>query len=127
MNTYSKTFQNITQSVEQLLMNEYNSLEIKQSAISLRESVQPCIEEVKQSAATLKGLVQVGLDNLHHAEDVWNSKPRIAEAAKQEIWEQIGELSGRDIRIVQLGRQCREQAVETASKSWNNRVKKTEE
>lgn len=124
MNTYSETFQNITKSVEQLLTNDHNSLEIKKSATSLRESVQPCIEELKQSATRLKNLVQGCFDDLHHAEDVWNSKPRIAQAPTHEIWEQLGELSGREIRILQLGSQCKSQAIEKAKASWTSRVER---
>ena len=40
MNYYLNTFENITQSVERLLKDEHNSLEIKQSATSLRQEVQ---------------------------------------------------------------------------------------
>lgn len=127
MNTYLRTLQNITQSVEQLLTDDHNSLEIKQSATSLSQSVQPCFEELKQSATRLKNLVQGCFDDLHYAEDVWNSKPRIAEASKPEIWEQLGELSGLDIRILQLGSQCRVQAVEEAKKSWVNRIERLRE
>jgi hypothetical protein len=122
MNDYFNTFQNIDQSVEQLLMDEHKSLEIKQSAASLKDSVKPCIEELKQSATRLKGLVQVGFDDLYHAEDVWNSKPRIAEAAKSEIWEQLGEMSGCAFRIRHLASQCKEKAIKQAKKYWDERV-----
>jgi len=122
MNEYLKAFQDITQSVEQLLTDEHNSLEIQQSATKLKASVQPCFKELKQSATRLKGLVQVGFDDLYHAEDVWNSKPRIAEAAKHEIWEQIGEISGRSIRILNLATPCKHDAVKRANKAWDGQV-----
>ena len=122
MNEYLNVFQDITQSSEQLLTDEQNSLEIQQSATSLKKSIQPCIEELKQSASRLNELVQVGFDELDHAEDVWNSKPKIAEASKQEIWEQIGEISGRSIRILDLGTLCKIEAVKKANKAWNERV-----
>lgn len=122
MNNYFNTFQNITQSVEQLFNNEHNSLEIEQSARSLSESVQPCIKELKQSATRLKRLVLVCSDELYHAENVWLSKPKIAEAAKHEIWEQLGEISGRSIRIRHLGSQCKDEAVKQANKSWEKRI-----
>jgi hypothetical protein len=122
MNDYFNTFQTIEQSVEQLLTGEQNSLEIEQSATSLRKSVQPCIEELKQSSVRLKQLVQVGFDDLYNAENVWLSKPRIAEAAKEEIWEQLGDISGRSIRIRNLANQCREDAVKQAKKYWNERI-----
>lgn len=122
MNEYLRVFQNMTQSSEQLLADEHNSPEIQQSATSLKSSVQPCIEELKQSASRLKNLLQVGFNNLDHAEDVCNSKPRIAQASKQEIWEQIGEISGSSIRILNLANPCKQEAVERASKAWNERV-----
>lgn len=122
MNNYFNTFQNITQSVEQLLNDDDNSLEFKQSARSLNKSVQPCIEELKQSATRLKRLVLVCSDELYHAENILLSKPRIAEAAKHEIWEQIGEISGRSIRIRHLGIQGKDEAVRQANKSWGKRI-----
>jgi hypothetical protein len=122
MNDYFNTFQTIEQSVEQLLTGEQNSPEIEQSAISLRESVQPCIEELKQSSIRLEQLVQVGFEDLYRAEDIWNSKLRIAEAAKDEIWEQIGEISGSSFRTRNLATQYREEAVKKARQSWDKQV-----
>lgn len=122
MNEYLKAFQDITQSVEQLMTDEQNSLEIREYAKSLKESVQPCIEELKQSAARLKGLALVCSDELYHAKNVWLSKPRIAEAAKQEIWEQLGEISGRSFKIRLLKNKLKSQALKQANHSWNQRI-----
>jgi len=122
MNEYWKAFQDITQSVERLLTDEHKSLEIKESATSLRKSVQPCMEELKQSASRLKPLILVCSYDLYRAENVWLSKPRIAKAAKQEIWEQLGEISGRLFRIRLLANQCKSNAVRQAIKSWDKRI-----
>ncbi len=122
MNNYFNTFENITQSVEQLLKDEHNSLEIKQSATSLSNSVKPCIEELKQSATKLKQLILVCSNDLYRAENVWQSKPMIASAAKDEIWEQLGEISGRSIKIRQLGNNCKNEAVKEAKESWDKRT-----
>lgn len=122
MNEYFTTFLDITTTVEQMLNHEYNSLEIKSSATSLNESVQPCLEELKQSATRLKGLVQVCLDDLDRAEEVWNSKPKIAEKANLEIWEQIGEISGSEIRMSLAGSQCRDEALKEAQEFWDNLI-----
>jgi uncharacterized tellurite resistance protein B-like protein len=80
------------------------SLELQQSAIKLKELIQPCFDE------------------LRHAEDVYNSKARISEITKEEICEQIGELSGRDFRILRLGQQRRLQTAEQVNKSWEERI-----
>ena len=122
MNDYFNTFQNIDQSVEQLLTDEHNSPEIKQSAASLKESVKPCIEELMQSATRLKRLVAVASDKLYHAENLWLSKPEIAEAAKSEIWEHLGEISGCSFRISRLGSQCKYEAAKQAKKYWDERI-----
>ncbi|MFS8117615.1 MAG: hypothetical protein ACMG55_03860, partial [Microcoleus sp.] len=104
MNEYLKVFQAITQFSDRLLADEYKSVEIKQSATHLSLDVEPCIEEIKQSALRLKELLQVCFKDVSQAEDVWNSKPRIASASPVEVWEQIGELSGCDVRIRSLGK-----------------------
>jgi hypothetical protein len=122
MNEYLRAFQDMTQSAEQLLTDEHNSLEIKQSATSLKKSVEPCIEELKKSASRLKRLVMSCSDELYQAENVWLSKPRIAEAEKHEIWEQLGEISGRSIRIHNIASQCKREAIKRANKAWNERV-----
>ncbi|MBD0344323.1 MAG: hypothetical protein ICV63_05720 [Coleofasciculus sp. Co-bin14] len=124
MNNYFNAFENIDQSVEQLLTDEHNSLEIKESAISLRKSVEPCFEELKQSASRLKRLILVGSDELYRAENVWLSKQKIAEAAKQQIWEQLGEISGRTSRIRILGNQCKSEALKQAKESWDEKVER---
>ncbi|HEY9600289.1 MAG TPA: hypothetical protein V6C85_01675 [Allocoleopsis sp.] len=122
MNEYLRAFQDITQSAEQLLTDEHNSLEIQQSATRLGKSVQPCIEELKQSATKLKGLVHGCFNDLYHAEDVWHSKPRIAQAAKDEIWQQLGEISGRLFRIRSLANQLKRDSVGQAIQSWDYQI-----
>jgi hypothetical protein len=86
-----------------LVLKSY-SLELQQSAIKLKELIKPCFDE------------------LHHAEDVYNSKNRISHITKEEIFEQIGELSGRKIRIINLGKHCRIKAIEQVNKSWKQRI-----
>lgn len=122
MNDYFNTFLNLDESIDQLLKDDHNSLEIKQFALSLKESVYPCLEELTQSAARLKKFVLVCSEELYHAEDIWLSKPRIAEAAPQEIWEQIGESSGCAFRIRNLAIQCKLEAVKNAKKYWEQAI-----
>ncbi|NEP59789.1 MAG: hypothetical protein F6K31_22750, partial [Symploca sp. SIO2G7] len=118
MNDHLKTFHNINQSVEQILKNKYHSSEVKQSAINLRKSMQPCFAELKQSAARLKNLLEVGFDDLDHAEDVWQSKPKIATVATDEIWEQLDKLRKYHCGIRLLGSQCKREAVKQAQAFW---------
>ena len=124
MNEYLKVFQAIIEFSDRLLADEYKSVEIKQSATHLSLDVEPCIEEIKQSALRLKGLLQVCFKDVSQAEDVWNSKPRIASASPVEVWEQIGELSGCDVRIRSLGKQGKYDAVVKVRKCWSDKTTK---
>lgn len=128
MNEYFQTFQNITETAEKTLTGEPISLELKQSATQLKKSVLPCFEELRQSATRLKDLVHVGVNELDRVEDVWYSKPRITEASKLEIWEQLGDISGRAFKIPLLGSQSKSKVLKQAKDSWNERyelLKKT--
>jgi hypothetical protein len=123
-----QSFQKINQSVEQLLTDEYASSEIKQSAGNLRQLVQPGFKELEQSAIRLKSLILTCSIELYHAEGVWLSKPRIIEAAKPEVWEQLGEVSGFHFRIALLVRQAKHEAVKQLKENWEQifeRLQKT--
>lgn len=124
MNEYLKVFRAITQFSDRLLADEYKSVEIKQSATHLSLDVEPCIQEIKQSALRLKELLEVCFKDVSQAEDVWNSKPRIASASPVEVWEQIGELSGCDMRIRSLGKQGKYDAVVKVRKCWSDKTAK---
>jgi hypothetical protein len=80
--------------------------------------------ELQQSATKIKESIQVCLNELDQAETVLNTKLQIIEVAKQEILEQLGECSGRDIRIRRLGEQCKLQVAEQAKKSWEERIER---
>lgn len=98
---YLKTFQSFTQSIEKFLTLERGSLEIK------------------QSLTKVNGLIQAGLDGLHRTEELFNSKVKKAETDKQKIFEQIGEASGRYVKLSRLADQLKKQAIEQAGQSWD--------
>ncbi|MBD2083622.1 dynamin family protein [Coleofasciculus sp. FACHB-542] len=96
---YLKTFQSFTQSIEQFLTHERGFLKIKKSVIRIQE------------------LNQAGLDGLHQAEKVLLGKLTLSEAKKQEILEQIGEASGRDLRIRLIADEIKDASFEEANES----------
>lgn len=98
---YLQCFQNFTQSIEKFLAFERGALEIRQSISSINR------------------LIQETLEGLDQAEEVLDRKINISEAKKQEILEQIGEASGRDLRIRLLANKLIEQVIEQANGSWN--------
>jgi uncharacterized tellurite resistance protein B-like protein/GTPase SAR1 family protein len=98
---YLKAFQGFTNSMEQFLTVERGSLEIK------------------QFVSKIDNLVQSGLTGLQQAEDTLNGKIQLSESAKQEILEQIGEASGRNVKIKDLANQLHEEAYAEAIDSFN--------
>lgn len=122
MNYYFQLFNDINQSIDQVITAEYNSPEIKQSATHLNKSLQPCIEELQRSASKLDKLILKCSYDLDNAENIWLSKPRVAEADKSQIWEQIGEISGHSVRISNLGKQLKQETLEKSQKSWEQAI-----
>ncbi|HEY9836820.1 MAG TPA: hypothetical protein V6D27_07970 [Vampirovibrionales bacterium] len=104
------------------MSDQSRSLEIKNSAKRLSESLQPCFEELRQSATRLQGLTQVCVTDLEGANDVWLSKPWISQAPRPEIWEQVGELSGCNFRIRHLGEQSRLEVVTKINDFWSKKA-----
>jgi len=98
---YFKAFQSFTQSIEKFLTVERGSLEIK------------------QAVTKINALIQEGLDGLHQAEEVLDGKLELSEAERQKIFEQIGEVSGRDGKVTSLANQLMQQSFEEADESWN--------
>ena len=114
-----KAFQNIAQSAGVVAADDYKSLEIKESATSMIKSVQPGFDELRKSATRLEKVVQKCRNDIDHAEDVWTCKQGITLASKQEIWQQLGELSGCHVRINELGERCQSSALAESQKYWH--------
>lgn len=97
---YLKAFQSFTQSIEKFLTTERGSLEIQ------------------KSVTKVKYLIQASLDSLHQGEDILDGKLEFSESERQKILEQMGESSGRDVKIQNLAKQLKKQAIQQAVESW---------
>lgn len=122
MNEYLKAFQSISSAADNLLDNEDVSLEIKKTATNLIESVQPCFIELRQSANKLNSFIEVGSTHLDYADKLWNSKPRIASTPKDEIWQQLGEISGYIFKFRVLANQCKIESIKQAKYYWEQEI-----
>lgn len=118
MNEFLNIFQSMTYSTVSVLNNQSESCELKQSATELNQSIQSCNQELRQSAARLKELMEVSYKDLDHAEDVWNSKPRIMSTPKSELWEEIGKLAAIDFRIRELQKKCQTEVIQEIKILW---------
>ena len=119
MNEFMKAFQNIAQYAALVAADDDKSLEIKESATTVIKSVQPGFDELRESATRLEKVVQKCRNDIDRAEDVWTCKLGIVQASKQEIWQQLGELSGCHVRINELGRQCQSSALAQSQDYWD--------
>jgi len=119
MNEFMTAFQNIAQSARVVAADDNKSLEIKESATTMIKSVQPGFDELRESATRLKKVVQGCRNDIDHAEDVWTCKHGITLASKQEIWQQLGELSGCHFRINELGQLCQSSAITKSQDYWH--------
>ena len=100
-NEYVKSFQDFTKSLEQFLIE-------KRGAIALQES-----------AAGLKQIIDTGCEELNQYQKMLDGKLTLPEADKQKIFEQMAEVSGRDVKIRLLAKKLREECLEEIRESWN--------
>ncbi|MEG4329289.1 dynamin family protein, partial [Microcoleus sp. herbarium5] len=103
-NEYVKSFQDFTKSLEQFLT-------VERGAIALN-----------QSAAGIKQIINTGCDELSQYREMLEGKLTVSEGDKAKIFEQIAEVSGRDVKIKLLANEMREESVEEAIESWNEWV-----
>ncbi|MBD2360716.1 dynamin family protein [Anabaena minutissima FACHB-250] len=97
-----KDFHNFTQSIEQFLTNERGILKINLSVADINNLIEKSFRELKQYEQLLDGNIT------------------ISESEKQKIFEQIGEASGRDVRIRLVASQLGDQVIDQAAESWGN-------
>ncbi|MGB3191069.1 MAG: dynamin family protein [Limnoraphis sp.] len=105
-NEYLQSFSHFTQSIEQFLTQERGILEVKKATTEVNK------------------LIQSGLEGLHQAENLLQGKLQLSEAGKTEIIEQMGEISGRDVKIKVIADQEVEDVIDDAVEYWNQWVEK---
>jgi GTPase SAR1 family protein len=104
-NEYVKSFQDFTKSLEQFLT-------VERGAIALN-----------QSAAGIKQIINTGCDELSQYREILEGKLTVSQGDKAKIFEQMAEVSGRDVKIRLLANELIEQSVEEAIESWHEWVK----
>ena len=97
---YLKSFQFFCQSLEKFLTNERGLIKLQQSVTEIKKLIQLCIPELNQ------------------AENKLDEKVKDSEAEKQKVLEQIGEASGRYLKIQNFAAQLVEAAIHQTYESW---------
>ncbi|MGV0023684.1 hypothetical protein [Phormidesmis priestleyi] len=129
MNEYFTSLRAIAQSSTELLTDQYhsvNSLEIKQSATTLRNSIQPCLDDLLQAQVQLGRNLIGCMKTLEHSEAVWQSKQQVIVVSNFTILEKVGEISGCWNRIQQLAAQEKLEIVEQVKQNWLDRIEELE-
>jgi uncharacterized tellurite resistance protein B-like protein len=99
-NEHLKAFQSFTQSIEKFLTFERGS------------------QEIKQSATKINDLIQLSLEGLNQSEEVLEGKLKLSEAEKQKLLEQIGEASGRYVKLRNLAKKLKKEVIQEAVEFW---------
>ncbi|MEG3863274.1 dynamin family protein [Microcoleus sp. herbarium12] len=103
-NEYVKSFQDFTKSLEQFLT-------VERGAIALQ-----------QSAAGIKQIIDTGCEELNQYREMLEGKLTVSPGDKAKIFEQMAEVSGRDVKIKLLADELMEQSLEEVIESWNEWV-----
>ncbi len=106
--TYLEDFNHFVSSIEKFLRFERGELKLKRLNLILNTFNQKCDKVLNQAQNTIEG------------------KIKISETDKQEIIEQIGEISGRDIKIYTLAKTLKQQAFTKAikcRKEWHETLR----
>ena len=97
---YLEDFLRLTSSIEKFLIFERGTLTIQRSIDNIND------------------LIQKNFDGLVQAQNILEGKIKISEAEKQKIFEQIGEASGRDLKIRILASKLAEKVLQEAIQSF---------
>lgn len=106
---YLLNFQNFIHSLEKFLTTERGAIQIK------------------YFITKLNAFIQSVLSKLHLAEEALENKAKLSEQEKQQIVEQIGEASGRDVKIRISAEELIDQAIEEATLSFNQWIEELED
>ncbi|MGB7892236.1 MAG: dynamin family protein [Microcoleus sp.] len=101
---YLKSFQGFTDSIEKFLT-------VERGAIALR-----------QSATGIKQIIDIGCEELNQWREMLEGKLTVDQGDKQKIFEQMAEVSGREVKIRFLANELMEKSLEEAIESWNEWV-----
>lgn len=92
-NEYVKSFQDFTKSLEEFLT-------VERGAIALR-----------QSAAGIQQIIDTGCQELNQWQKMSEGKLTVSEGDKQKIFEKIGEVSGRDVKIKEIAKKLKAKSL----------------
>ena len=103
---YLQSFRAFTQALEQFLTVERGAIEIR------------------QFVDKIKNLISIVLAELQQAKELLDGSLALSQAETQKVLEQMGEASGRDVKIRILHDQVLDLVIEETNKSWDQWAEK---
>jgi uncharacterized tellurite resistance protein B-like protein/GTPase SAR1 family protein len=100
-NEYVKSFQDFTKSLEQFLTVERGAITLNQSAVGIKQ------------------IINTGCDELSQYREMLEGNLTVSQGDKAKIFEQMAEVSGREVKIRFLANELMEQSLEEALESWH--------
>ncbi|CAD5918183.1 MAG: dynamin family protein [Planktothrix agardhii KL2] len=108
-NEYIETFDYFINCLQEFLVNERGKLEVASSVNRIQALTESADNDLKQYEKILEG------------------KIKISESAKLEIFEKIGEASGRDLRILEQAKYSITVSLEYTAESWNKWLEESQD
>ncbi|PAX45737.1 hypothetical protein CK510_30175 [Brunnivagina elsteri CCALA 953] len=116
-------FYEISTEIEKLLTSDLISVDLKQSSIKFKESINDCVEEIRSSSSRLIKLLSICYENISDSDDIYLSKPKIASFEKAKLWASISLISSSAIKLKQTSIAQREEVIISTKKEWRGRFK----
>lgn len=121
MKEYFTSLQSLAHSSTELLADQYHSLdslEIRQSATTLRSSIQPCLDDLLQAQVQLGRNLIGCMKTLEHSEAVWQSKQQVIAVSNFAILEKVGVIGGWWNRTQQRVAEEKAEIIEQIQQNW---------
>lgn len=121
MNEYLNSLEKINHCIEQIQSLDATSIELNTTSIHLEKNLQPCFTEINKFLSSFEELIKPCFDTIEKAENVWESKARICKVSSLEIMEELGKLTGKEIRIKRLNEKNKQEITEFVLNYWRKK------
>lgn len=126
MNEYMEVFLAVNLSSQIVTIDSSKSCEIQKSAKKLDIAIDPCLQELRHSAAEIKNYLSICFNKLDRAEDTWRSKPDVIKLERAEVWNNLGVLSGLKTRVKEKIENRKQQTIDKIKDTWQSETEAIE-
>lgn len=124
MNEYWTILQSVTRSIDEVVDNSDASPDAQEIAGKLSILINPCINEIQESALRLDRLIEKCSQDLMQREKLWlDYIENLKTVSSSSTIEKIGRLSGQKLFINQYIRQSKEDVIEQIVDYWKDKLK----